>query len=146
MENSTALSAFIKYHRAQAGLTQQELAAKAGVGLRLVREIEQGKLTLRLDTINKVLALFEFEMRPDRIGIDPYALWRDYMNEAVTITLTNRQELSGILIGEVKDEFQKIAGWKIVPNAKVIAWQKKHDRKLEKTVMHKDILEIRLQE
>ncbi len=39
-------------------LTQQDLAAKSGVGLRLVREIEQGKTTMRMDKVNQILLLF----------------------------------------------------------------------------------------
>lgn len=35
-----------------------DLAAKSGVGLRFVRELEQGKETLRMDKVNQVLALF----------------------------------------------------------------------------------------
>jgi len=38
------------------------MALKAGVGLRVVREMEQGKATLRMDTVNKVLALFGAEL------------------------------------------------------------------------------------
>jgi hypothetical protein len=34
------------------------LAAKAGVGLHFVRELEQGKPTLQLDKVNTVLRLF----------------------------------------------------------------------------------------
>ncbi len=41
-----------------AGLTQVELAERAGVGLRFLRELEQGKPTVRLDKVNRVLALF----------------------------------------------------------------------------------------
>ena len=55
-------SAFLKHHRKQSNLTQEELAAKAGVGLRLVREIEQGKTTMRMDKLNQVLALFGAEL------------------------------------------------------------------------------------
>jgi len=40
------------------GLTQAKLAAKAGVGLRFIRDLEQGKSSLRTDTVNKVLFLF----------------------------------------------------------------------------------------
>jgi len=43
------LSAFIKYQRKKLGITQEELATKAGVGVRFIRELEQGKETLRLD-------------------------------------------------------------------------------------------------
>ena len=55
-------SAFLKHQRKQNNLTQEELAAKAGVGLRLVREIEQGKTTMRMDKVNQVLALFGAEL------------------------------------------------------------------------------------
>lgn len=56
MDNS--LSFFVKKKRKQLRLTQPELAEKAGVGLRFLRELEQGKETLRLDKVNQVLALF----------------------------------------------------------------------------------------
>ena len=55
-------SIFLKQQRRQSKLTQAEMAAKAGVGLRLVREIEQGKTTMRMDKINQVLALFGAEL------------------------------------------------------------------------------------
>lgn len=52
------ISKFLKQKRKENNLTQEELAAKAGVGLRLVREIEQGKTTMRMDKVNQILALF----------------------------------------------------------------------------------------
>ena len=55
-------SAFLKQQRKQNNLTQIELATKAGVGLRLVREIEQGKTTMRMDKVNQVVALFGAEL------------------------------------------------------------------------------------
>ncbi|HPS57719.1 MAG TPA: type II toxin-antitoxin system Y4mF family antitoxin [Spirochaetota bacterium] len=55
---------FIKQRRKQLNLTQEELAHRAGVGLRFIRELEQGKQTLRLDRINQVLALFGHKMAP----------------------------------------------------------------------------------
>lgn len=58
------LSSFVKQMRNTAGLTQPELAEKAGVGLRFVRELEQGKETLRLDKVNQVLKLFGYETGP----------------------------------------------------------------------------------
>jgi len=51
-------SEFLKEKRKDVGLTQEELAAKAGVGLRFIRELEQGKQTLRLDKVDQVLMLF----------------------------------------------------------------------------------------
>jgi y4mF family transcriptional regulator len=53
---------FVKERRRLVHLTQTELAEKAGVGLRFVRELEQGKETLRLDKVNQVLKLFGSEV------------------------------------------------------------------------------------
>jgi len=58
------LSEFVKNKRGLSKLTQTDLAEKAGVGLRFVRELEQGKATLRLDKVNQVLSLFGYEMGP----------------------------------------------------------------------------------
>jgi y4mF family transcriptional regulator len=55
---------FVKERRRSLGLTQSELADRAGVGLRFVRELEQGKTSLRLDKVNQVLALFGHRMEP----------------------------------------------------------------------------------
>ncbi len=52
------LSEFLKQKRKDNNLTQEDLAVKAGVGLRLVREIEQGKTTMRMDKVNQILDLF----------------------------------------------------------------------------------------
>lgn len=68
------LSRFIKERRKQSSLSQPELASKAGVGLRFVRELEQGKESLKLDKINQVLKLFGHIMGPvpiDRNKIVP---------------------------------------------------------------------------
>ena len=51
-------SIFVKQKRKQNKLTQPELALKAGVGLRFLRDLEQGKNTLRMDKVNDVLRLF----------------------------------------------------------------------------------------
>ncbi len=56
------IASFVKERRKQLRLTQPELAMRAGVGLRFVRELEQGKKTLRLDKVNQVLALFGAEV------------------------------------------------------------------------------------
>jgi y4mF family transcriptional regulator len=54
----------IKQRRKQLGITQQDLADRDGVGLRFIREMEQGKESLRLDKVNQVLALFGHVMAP----------------------------------------------------------------------------------
>ena len=52
-----SLRLFVKQKRKELKLTQEELALNAGVGLRFVRELEQGKKTLRLDKVNCWLCL-----------------------------------------------------------------------------------------
>lgn len=61
---TSPLAAFVKQRRRLLQLSQPDLAAKAGVGLRFVRELEQGKPTLRLDKVNLVLRLFGHELAP----------------------------------------------------------------------------------
>ena len=55
---NSSIAVFIQRKRKLLRLTQPELAQKAGVGLRFVREVEQGKESVRLDKVNQVLALF----------------------------------------------------------------------------------------
>ena len=57
-EKLNPISLHVKEKRKQNKLTQPELALKAGVGLRFVRDLEQGKSTLRMDKVNAVLRLF----------------------------------------------------------------------------------------
>ena len=63
MKKST-LTETVKRLRKQYGLTQTQLALKSGVGLNFIREMEQGKATVRLDKVNQVLYLFNYEMAP----------------------------------------------------------------------------------
>lgn len=62
MMKQTPLSTLVKTMRKEYRLTQTELAEKSGVGLRFVRDLEQGKATLRLDKVNQILNLFGYEM------------------------------------------------------------------------------------
>jgi y4mF family transcriptional regulator len=59
---SISIAEFIKQKRKQLKLTQPELAERAGVGLRFIRELEQGKQSVRLDKVNQVLDLFGSEV------------------------------------------------------------------------------------
>ena len=56
--NNLPLNEFVKSKRKSLGLSREEFAQKAGVGLRFLRELEQGKETLKMDKVNQVLKLF----------------------------------------------------------------------------------------
>ncbi len=58
----TQLSQTVKNLRKEYGLTQEELAMKSGVGLNFVRNLEQGKPTLRMDKVNQLLDLFNYTL------------------------------------------------------------------------------------
>lgn len=60
------IAEFLKTNRKAAGLTQEEFAMRSGLGLRFVRELEQGKETVRLDKVNVALAMFDMEAVPGR--------------------------------------------------------------------------------
>ena len=60
------IAQFVKEHRKAAGLTQEEFAMRSGLGLRFVRELEQGKETVRMDKFNIALAMFDYEVVPGR--------------------------------------------------------------------------------
>lgn len=60
------IAEFIKTNRKEAGLTQEEFAIRSGFGLRFVRELEQGKETVRMDKVNEALAMFGMEAVPGR--------------------------------------------------------------------------------
>ncbi len=80
------LNKFVKEKRVATELTQPELAEKAGVGLRFVRDLEQGKQTLRLDKVNQVLQLFGFQLGPVEIvrsSVSEKATAWDNVNAAV---------------------------------------------------------------
>lgn len=60
--DAKSISEYVKQRHKEHNLTQIELSEKSGVGLRFVRELEQGKETLRLDKVNQVLNLFGAEV------------------------------------------------------------------------------------
>ena len=60
------IAEFIKQKRKEAGLTQEEFAIHSGLGLRFVRELEQGKETVRMDKVNQALSMFGMKAVPGR--------------------------------------------------------------------------------
>lgn len=55
---TNALARLVRDRRKAAGLTQRALSELAGVGPRAVWDLERGKATLRMDVVNRVLAVF----------------------------------------------------------------------------------------
>ena len=64
--NRNVISSTLKSLRKEHNLTQVDLAMKSGVGLNFVRELEQGKATVRLDKVAQVLDLFGYELVPQK--------------------------------------------------------------------------------
>lgn len=67
---TTLIAKKLKQLRKENGMTQVELAMKSGVGLNFVRELEQGKATVRMDKVAQVFALFDYELVPQKKGDD----------------------------------------------------------------------------
>ena len=61
------IAEFVKTERKKAGLTQEEFAMRSGLGLRFVRDLEQGKKTVRMDKVNQALAMFGMEAVPGKV-------------------------------------------------------------------------------
>ena len=62
------IAKYVKQERRALGITQEEFAMRSGLGLRFVRELEQGKETVRMDKVNQALAMFGMEAVPGRMG------------------------------------------------------------------------------
>lgn len=60
------IAEFVKENRKASGLTQEEFAMCSGLGLRFVRDLEQGKETVRMDKVNIALSMFDMEAVPGR--------------------------------------------------------------------------------
>lgn len=60
------IAEFVRENRKKAGLTQEQFAMRSGLGIRFIRDLEQGKKTLRMDKVNEALAMFDMELVPGR--------------------------------------------------------------------------------
>lgn len=60
------IAVYVKAERRKAGLTQEEFAMRSGLGLRFIRELEQGKETVRMDKVNAALEMFGTTAVPGR--------------------------------------------------------------------------------
>lgn len=61
--DSKIVGKIIRFHRKQAGLSQEELATLAGVGKTVVFDIENGKMSIRFSTLNKLLEALNIRLK-----------------------------------------------------------------------------------
>lgn len=66
-KNLNPIAIYVKINRREAGLTQKEFALRSGLGLRFVRDLEQGKESLRMDKVNQALAMFGMTCVPGKM-------------------------------------------------------------------------------
>ncbi len=64
--NIINISSQIRNLRKKNGLTQIEFAKRAGVGLRFLRELENGKVTVRMDKLLQVLDFLGYHLELKR--------------------------------------------------------------------------------
>ena len=63
-ESPEAIGNLVRQRRHASSLTQRELGELAGVGTRLISELERGKPTLRMDAVNKVRGILRDDQLP----------------------------------------------------------------------------------
>lgn len=142
MDQSNHISHFVKYIRSKYKMTQEELAEKAGVGLRFIRDLEQGKESLRLDKVNQVLALFGYRITPgDSRKKDQWEIIMNHMNRNVHIYLKDGAVLVGILL-DYKMEEQKVISWRFVSNNNALKFRDTKDESLVQEIKDEDIVNV----
>ena len=111
------ISEFVKKNRKELHLTQPELAARVGVGLRFLRELEQGKQSLRMDKVNQVLSYFG-----TTCGVDVEASARP---DIKTYRLSSLEEPKEYMLEEIMRQVCEAATWSSAHAAEVL--RKKFD-------------------
>lgn len=86
------ISKFIKEKRKECGLTQEEFAIRSGLGLRFVRELEQGKETVRMDKVNQALQMFGMEAVPGRLESVVFKDCDENSNSDMNVSISNKKK------------------------------------------------------
>ena len=142
MNQDNHISYFVKYNRNRNKLTQQELAEKAGVGLRFIRDLEQGKESLRMDKVNQVLALFGYRAVPGTSRKkDQWEIIMNHMKGNVHIYLKDNSVLVGFLL-DYKMEEQEVKTWKFVSNNNALKYRDTKDESLVQYIPNADIMNV----
>ena len=142
MNEGNHMSYVVKYMRNKNGLTQEELAQKAGVGLRFIRDLEQGKQTLRMDKVNQVLALFGYRVSVDIARKkDQWEIIVKHMNRNVHVYLKDRRVLDGVLL-DYKMKNQQVESWKFVSNHNALKYRDTKDESLLQVIDNENLLNV----
>ncbi len=72
------IAAIVRFHRKKSGLSQVEFAKLAGLGKTVIFDIEKGKLSVRLDTLLKVLNALNIKIE---FQSQLMALFKESLNE-----------------------------------------------------------------
>ena len=64
LQPQSTIAEFVRENRKKLGYNQKQFSVRVGVGLNFIRDLEQGKTTLRMDKVNEVLAFFGYELTP----------------------------------------------------------------------------------
>lgn len=67
-DRNNAIATFIRNKRKEYNYTQEEFSIRSGVGLRFIRELEQGKITLKMDKVMQVLSFFGYQLTVEKIN------------------------------------------------------------------------------
>ncbi len=133
------ISSFLKYKRSGLGLKQEELAKKAGVGIRFLRELEQGKESLKMDKVNQVLRFFGYctSPVPEKMP-SPYSILLNGMQKKIKIYLGKNRWISGILVG-FQTKNGQVMRWKIVADEHLKEYKRTNHPSLLQIVEQVDI-------
>ena len=98
------IAEFVKQNRREAGLTQEEFAMRSGLGLRFVRELEQGKETVRMDKVNQALAMFGMKAVPGRVKNEPIERILNYKGYTGRVEYDDEQHIFAGSVINTRDE------------------------------------------
>jgi len=76
--NGNQIALIVRFHRKLSGLSQLELAQLSGVGKTVIFDIEKGKLSVRLNTLLKVMVVLNIKIE---FHSQLMVLFQEYLNE-----------------------------------------------------------------
>lgn len=116
------------------------------MGLRFIRELEQGKKTIRMDKVEQVLGLFDSKLNPGKSEIDPFDIFWNYFNMPIVLETFEGQTRYGFILEEHYDQAtNRIVDWSFLPNNLAKKYKESEDENLLTRISHASIRSIRFQ-